>query len=61
MMGNVLGIPWSAFMKRLKGNRSTHSTLKYELSVMIIGSLMVIVVIVHVFIAKIFKVKAIDL
>ena len=61
MMGNVLGIPWSAFMKRLKGNRSNHSTLKYELSVMIIGSLMVIVVIVHVLIAKIFNVKVIDI
>ncbi|MDD2592001.1 MAG: carboxymuconolactone decarboxylase family protein [Erysipelotrichaceae bacterium] len=61
MMGNVLGIPWSAFMKRLKGDQLGHSSLGYELSVMIIGSLMVIFVIFHVLIANLFRIKAIDL
>jgi AhpD family alkylhydroperoxidase len=47
MMGNALGIPWSGFLSRIKGNHDDRTSLGYELSGMVIGSLMVPIATVH--------------
>lgn len=41
MVGNIFGLPWSAFLSRLKGQRYTNSSLFYELSMMLASILFI--------------------
>ncbi|NLA24914.1 MAG: carboxymuconolactone decarboxylase family protein [Bacteroidales bacterium] len=45
--GNMYGIPFSAFLARLKKQKYKGSTLFYELSMLVIGILMLPVAIIH--------------
>ena len=45
--GNMYGIPFSAFLSRLKRKTYKGSTLFYELTMLVIGALLVPVAIVH--------------
>ncbi len=47
--GNMYGIPFSAFLSRLKGKKYKGSTLFYELSMLFIGFLLLPVAIIHGF------------
>lgn len=47
MMGNALGIPWGSFLNRFKGRPDERSSLGYEIAVIVVGSLMVPIAIVH--------------
>lgn len=60
MMGNAYGIPWSSFVNRLRGNPDKRSTLLYESSVLILGSFLIPVAIVHAFIASLLRLKIIS-
>jgi len=51
MMGNVYGIPWSAFLGRLKGKPDQRSSLPYELSAMTGTMLMIPAVLVNALVA----------
>jgi AhpD family alkylhydroperoxidase len=52
MMGNVYGIPWSAFLGRLKGKPDERSSLAYELG-MITGSILFLpVVLPHTLLSR---------
>ena len=52
MMGNALGIPWGSFFNRFKGQPDERSNLGYELGVMVIGSIMIPVALVHALLAS---------
>lgn len=60
MMGNAYGIPWSSFVNRLRGNPDKRSTLLYESSVLILGSFLIPVAIVHALIASLLRLKIIS-
>jgi AhpD family alkylhydroperoxidase len=47
MIGNTLGIPWSSFRNRLKGNADSRSSLGYEIAMMTFGTLLIPVALVH--------------
>ncbi|NLO02516.1 MAG: carboxymuconolactone decarboxylase family protein [Bacteroidales bacterium] len=47
--GNMYGIPFSAFLSRLKGKGYKGSTLFYELSMLVIGFLLLPIAIIHGF------------
>ncbi|WP_409228486.1 carboxymuconolactone decarboxylase family protein [Gudongella sp. SC589] len=53
MMGNALGIPWGSFLNRFKGKPDERSSLGYELAVIVVGSLMVPIAMVHALIGSI--------
>jgi hypothetical protein len=59
MIGNALGIPWSAISGRLKGKPDERSTLVYELVGIIVGPLLIPFAVVHGLIASILRVKVI--
>jgi hypothetical protein len=48
MMGNISGIPLSAFLRRLKRKAYTNSTLFYELSMLLVQPLFMIVALLQV-------------
>lgn len=52
MMGNAFGIPWSAFLARLKGTPDERSRLPYELGTMIGSILLIPVALIHALISK---------
>jgi len=52
MMGNALAIPWGSFFNRFKGQPDERSNLGYELGVMVIGSIMIPVALVHALLAS---------
>lgn len=60
MIGNAYGIPWSSFVNRLKGRPDKRSSLGYEIKVMIIGSLIIPLAMVHAFVASLLHVKIIN-
>jgi AhpD family alkylhydroperoxidase len=47
--GNMYGIPFSAFLSRLKGKKYKESTLFYELGMLIVGILALPIAIIHGF------------
>jgi len=55
MIGNTLGIPWSSFLNRLRGNPDHRSTLKYEFC-MILGSILIPISFIHALISDLFKI-----
>ncbi len=59
MMGNALGIPWGSFFNRFKGKPDERSNLAYELSVIVLGSVMIPFAMVHALIASVVGVKSI--
>jgi len=59
MMGNVMGIPLSAFKNRLKGNPTENSNLAYELLMMVLPIVFFLVSLVHVLILEIFRIPRI--
>lgn len=59
MVGNMYGIPMSAFMARRKGRPYPSSTLWYELNMMITGLPVILVALLHGLINKILGVKII--
>jgi len=50
--GNMYGIPFSAFLSRIKGNPYKDSTLFYELGMMIVGLFCLPIAIIHGFLKK---------
>ncbi len=50
--GNMYGIPFSAFLSRLKGNPYKDSTLFYELGMLIVGILSMPIAIIHGFLRR---------
>ena len=59
MMGNAFGIPWGSFLSRFKGKPDKRSCLLYELSVMLFGTLLMPVAMLHALIAVLFRVPII--
>lgn len=53
-VGNMYGIPFSAFLSRIKGNPYKNSTLFYELEMLIIGILCLPFAIIHGFLRVFF-------
>ncbi|MBN2285984.1 MAG: carboxymuconolactone decarboxylase family protein [Tissierellales bacterium] len=47
MLGNAYGIPWSSFFERFKGKPDVRSNILYETAVIIIGSLLLPVAMIH--------------
>jgi hypothetical protein len=47
--GNMYGIPFSAFLSRLKGEKYKGSTLFYELTMLLLGFLLLPLAIIHGF------------
>lgn len=47
MMGNAYGIPWGSLLKRFKGKSDTRSSLFYELTVAIVGSILIPIAMIH--------------
>lgn len=59
MFGNVIGIPLSAFMNRLKGKPAENSSLAYELLMMVLPVLFFPVSLIHVLISEIVRIPRI--
>jgi len=55
MMGNVMGIPLSAFMNRLKKEPSGNSNLAYELLMIVLPVFFFPVALIHILISEILK------
>ncbi len=55
MLGNVMGIPLSAFMNRLKGKPVGDSNLAYELLMMVLPVLFFPVALIHIVISEIIR------
>ncbi|HPF19582.1 MAG TPA: carboxymuconolactone decarboxylase family protein [Bacillota bacterium] len=55
MMGNAYGIPWSSFVNRFKGKPDERSSLFYEIEVILGGSVLLPVAILHAWIALLMK------
>ncbi|MCT4580127.1 MAG: carboxymuconolactone decarboxylase family protein [Flavobacteriales bacterium] len=49
MVGNMYGLPFSAFKARLKGKAYSDSTLGYEISMLLLGGLLLPIAIIHGF------------
>lgn len=47
MMGNISGIPLSAFLRRMKGHEYENSTLFYEISMLLVQPFFMIAVLPH--------------
>lgn len=47
LAGNMYGIPFSAFLSRLKGNKYRGSTIFYELTMLVLGLLLLPLAIIH--------------
>jgi AhpD family alkylhydroperoxidase len=47
MVGNAYGIPWSAFWNRLRGKPDRRSSLRYEVGMMTVGTVMAPIALVH--------------
>jgi len=59
MLGNVIGIPFSAFMNRLKGKPTESSHLAYELSMMVLPVLFLPISAIHILISELFRIPRI--
>jgi AhpD family alkylhydroperoxidase len=55
MMGNVMGIPLSSFMNRLKGKPAGNSSLAYELLMIVAPALFFPVALIHVLISELIR------
>lgn len=55
MMGNISGIPLSAFIRRLKGNPYENSSILYEFSMLLIQPVFMIAALPHALARKAFK------
>ena len=49
MVGNIYGLAYSAFKARLKGEKYTDSSLAYEISMVVLGGLLLPIAILHGF------------
>lgn len=59
MLGNVIGIPYSSFLNRLKGKPAAKSTLVHELGMMLLPLLFLPISLIHVFISEIIRIPRI--
>jgi AhpD family alkylhydroperoxidase len=59
MIGNAYGIPWSSFYNRLKGKADNRSSILYEIMVMIIGTLLMPVELIHGIVSGLFRIPII--
>jgi AhpD family alkylhydroperoxidase len=55
MIGNVYGIAWSSFFNRFKGNADTRSNIAYEVKLMVGGTLLIPLALVHALVAMLIK------
>lgn len=55
MMGNISGIPLSAFLRRVKGNPYENSTVFYEVSMILVQPVFMIAALPHALARKAFK------
>lgn len=55
MMGNISGIPLSAFIQRLKGKSYENSSLLYELSMLLVQPVFMIIAIPHALVKAVSK------
>lgn len=55
MMGNISGIPLSAFIKRLKGNPYENSTLVYEVSMLLVQPIFMVAALPDALIRKVLR------
>lgn len=60
MMGNALGIPWSAFVGRLKGEPDERSTFLYEMGGIVLGTLFIPFALINAIIASLLQVKIVN-
>jgi hypothetical protein len=61
MAGNIVGIPYSAFLSRLKGKPYKNSSLIYELGMQIAGFVMLPIALIHGFLRMIMGIPNIRL
>jgi len=61
MMGNVLGIPLNSFFMRFKGQPDKRSSIFYELKIMTVGSLFILIAIIHVVFSILFRKEVINI
>jgi len=47
MMGNISGIPLSAFLRRVKGHAYENSTLLYEISMLLVQPAFMVLALSH--------------
>ncbi len=59
MLGNVMGIPYSTFLNRLKGNPAKNSSLVYELTMIILPILFFPISFIHALGSELFKIPII--
>ena len=57
LIGNMYGIPFSAFLSRIKGKKYKDSSLFYELTMLFIGVLILPIGIIHGYIRALFGLK----
>ena len=60
MMGNALGIPWSAFVGRFKGEPDERSTFLYEVGGIVLGTLFIPFALINAIIASLLQVKIVN-
>lgn len=60
MFGNAIGIPWSSFIRRFKGQPDKRSTLLYEFSVVVSTLVLVPVAAVHALLSSLLPVDKIN-
>ena len=60
MIGNAYGIPWSSFFNRFAGKPDKRSNILYETGVMLFGTLLMPVAMIHAFAAGLFKLAIIS-
>ena len=54
-MGNAFGIPFGSFLNRFKGKPDKRSNILYELRVMIFGTLLMPIAMIHALLAGLFR------
>jgi len=55
MIGNTYGIPWSSFFNRLRGRADPRSSLLYEISMMILGTILIPISFIHALVSDLFR------
>lgn len=60
MMGNALGIPWSSFIGRLRGEPDERSSFLYEVGGIVLGTLFIPFALVNAIIASLLRIKIVN-
>lgn len=59
MIGNAYGIPWSSLFNRFKGKADKRSSILYEIRVLVFGTLLIPLAIIHGLISNLIRISII--